>query len=257
MATDHLESDLERAKYLQNMLIGQATGGSADPQDFDELRKYFLYDPCTKSILPSFVRTNRDLPQFWQFIKSKFAHYAERREFIYSEFVPLLDFLERGKVLPNSNEITAVLSKFNSDGVSAVWKKALERAQTDSDGAVTAARSLLEAVCKHLLDELGVEYGKNPDITKLYSLVAENLKLSPDQHSEKIFKQILGGCSGVIGGLGLLRDKLGDAHGKGKFGVRPAPRHASLAVNLAGAMSMFLIETWDARKSEKNKNLAG
>jgi hypothetical protein len=48
----------------------------------------------------------------------------------------------------------------------------------------------------------------------------------------------------VVEGLGSLRNKIGDAHGTGKAAVRPAPRHAQLAVNLAGAMTTFLIETW-------------
>ena len=247
MATDHLTSDFERATYLQNMLIGQATGASADYQDFDELRRYFLNTPSTKSLLPSFVRTNRDLAQFWQFIKSKFGHYAERRDFIYTEFAPLLDFLE-GASTPSSQGISEVLSKYDPDAVHAAWSKALERAGTDPEGAVTAARSLLETVCKHLLDELGVTYGNSPDITKLYSLISKALNIAPDQHSELVFKQILGGCTTVVCGLGALRNKLGDAHGKGKVSVKPLPRHAKLAVNLAGTMSMFLVETWEARK---------
>ncbi len=248
MAIEHLESDLERAKYLQSMLIGKATGGTADTQDFEELRTYFLTKPDTKSLVPSFVRTNRDLYQFWQFIKHKFAHYSERSEFIWAEFAPLLDFLERGVVPPSSQGISEVLSKFDPDGVHAAWVKALERSGTDPEGAVTAARSLLETVCKHLLDETGVEYGDSPDITKLYSLISKGLNIAPDQHSEQVFKQILGGCSAVVGGLGALRNKLGDAHGKGKAGSRPLSRHANLAVNLAGAMAMFLVETWEARK---------
>ncbi|WP_246715459.1 abortive infection family protein [Rhizobium sp. BK512] len=35
------------------------------------------------------------------------------------------------------------------------------------------------------------------------------------------------------------------AHGKGgKLPVRPSPRHANLAVNMAGAMATFLVETF-------------
>ena len=29
---------------------------------------------------------------------------------------------------------------------------------------------------------------------------------------------------------------------------QPVPRHAALAVNLAGSMASFLIETWEARR---------
>jgi hypothetical protein len=36
-------------------------------------------------------------------------------------------------------------------------------------------------------------------------------------------------------------------HGKGKVAVKPAPRHAELAVNLAGALAIYLLSTWEAR----------
>lgn len=47
--------------------------------------------------------------------------------------------------------------------------------------------------------------------------------------------------------LGALRNRLSDAHGKGKGGVKAAPRHAELAVNLAGSTALFLLATWEAK----------
>jgi hypothetical protein len=132
-----------------------------------------------------------------------------------------------------------------------VWDKALKRAPSDPEGAITAARTLLEDVCKHLLDEgteAGSLYGPKDDLPKLYRLASEKLNLAPSQHSEEAFKRILGGCANVVEGLGSLRNKVGDAHGKGKRQVRVLPRHAHLAVNLAGAMALYLIETWEAQK---------
>ncbi len=52
----------------------------------------------------------------------------------------------------------------------------------------------------------------------------------------------------MVGGLGSLRNKLSDSHSKGRLPVKPAARHADLAVNLAGAMSTFLVSTWKDRK---------
>jgi len=53
----------------------------------------------------------------------------------------------------------------------------------------------------------------------------------------------------VVEGFGALRNKLSDPHGKGPKGAKPDTRHADLAVNLAGSMAMFLIETWEHRKN--------
>ncbi|HEY4761851.1 MAG TPA: abortive infection family protein [Thermoguttaceae bacterium] len=248
---EDLKTDFERAEYLQNLLISHATGGAANEGDYMHLRRHFLDQQSTGDLVPRFVRTNRDLSQFWQFIKAKFNNYAGRRQFIWDEFRPLLEYLERGGTPPSARMISETLQKFDAENVHAAWAKALERSTSDPDGAVTAARTLLETVCKHILEESKEEYGKNPNLPELYSLVAKRLRLSPTQHTEKAFRQILQGCSSVVDGLASIRNKLGDAHGQGKGGVRPKTRHAALAVNLAGAMAVFLVETWESRKDDQ------
>src|SRR6266699_1503228 len=55
-------------------------------------------------------------------------------------------------------------------------------------------------------------------------MVAERLHIAPSQHTEDAFRRILGGCTSVVEGLGTLRNKIGDAHGKGGKPVRAAPR---------------------------------
>ena len=64
-------------------------------------------------------------------------------------------------------------------------------------------------------------------------------------------KQVLGGCTAVVEGIGAIRNALGDAHGKGKLSTKPKARHAELAVNLAGACAIFLIETWEENHKKK------
>ena len=127
----------------------------------------------------------------------------------------------------------------------------MSRRNDDPEGAITAARTLVETVCKHILDKKGKPY-KNSDLPKLYRTVAEILKLAPSQYSEEAFKTILGGCQTVVNGLGTLRNKVSDAHGQSLNAVRPTPRHATLAVNLAGTMATFLIETW-LKEPQTNK----
>ncbi len=244
----HSSTDLERAENLQDLLISSATGGSAGGDDYKALRKHFLDDPETAPLLPVFVRSKRDLFQFWQFIKPKYGTYAERREFIWREFAPLLEFLERRTKKPSDEAISERLKSFDADGVHAVWVKALARRDSDPEGAITAARTLLETVCKHILDAAGVAYDRDTvDLPDLYRLTAKELNLAPGQHTENTFKKILGGVTSVVNELGSLRNRLGDAHGKGKRPVRPASRHAGLAVNLAGSIALFLVDTWLAR----------
>ncbi len=123
----------------------------------------------------------------------------------------------------------------------------MDRRVSDPDGAITMARSLLESVCKFVLEQTGVTYADSFDLPKLYGKVSEQLRLAPNQHSEAIVKQILGGCTSAVEGLGAFRNRDGDAHGKGKHQLKPKPRHAVLAVNLAGCIASFIVETWKSR----------
>jgi hypothetical protein len=127
------------------------------------------------------------------------------------------------------------------------WQSSFTRQETDPDGAITSARTLLETVCKFILDKAGVVYEDGWDLPKLYRQAATKLSLAPDQHHDPIVKQILGGCQTVDEGLGAFRNKYGDAHGKGNAAKAPSQRHASLAVNLAGTMAVFLIQTYEER----------
>ena len=245
-----LRTDLERATFLQNLLISRATGGAPKDTEYQAVRRILLENRDVADQLPSFVRTCRDLSQFWGYIKRENGQYEGRRQIIWAAFSPLLERLEGKSSKPSDAPISEGLKSFDSDGVHAVWTKALERRETDPDGAITAARSLLESVCKHVLDGAGTAYSRNgADLPELYKLVSKELNLAPNLHSEEVFKQILGGVTSVVHGLGAMRNRLGDAHGQGKAPVRPAPRHAQLAVNLAGSTALFIVETWEARKS--------
>jgi abortive infection Abi-like protein len=56
----------------------------------------------------------------------------------------------------------------------------------------------------------------------------------------------------LVNGIGTLRNRLSDSHGRGGKPVRPSPRHASLAVNLAGGVATFLVETFLAQEEGKS-----
>ncbi len=244
----------KKVEQLQNLLVALATGGGGDDATYKTLRRELLAEPSIADLIPDFVKSCRDLDHFWQYIKSAYAHYAERRLFLWSQFSPLLEALEANQGVPADDIVSTRVTTVNSATIHSLWAKALERRSRDPEGAITAARTLLESVCKHILDESGNTYPDDSDLPKLYRLAAEQLKIAPSQHSEHVFKQILGGCTSVVEGLGALRNRLGDSHGVGKKAVRPAPRHAELAVNLTGTMATFLIATWEVRQQQSTSD---
>lgn len=243
------ETLMERVLLLRNTLQARCTQDHLAMGDYEALRKELLEHPLTKPHMPAFVRQCRSTEEFWQFIKPQTSQYAERRAFLRDAFAPALDALEFSLATPADDCTLAILRRIDGTTVQDAWHKALERRTTDPEGALTIARTLIESVCKHILDEAGESYEEGFDLPKLYKLTAKRMNLTPAQHSEDVLKQILGGCASVIDGLGALRNRLSDAHGRGKKGVKPLPIHAELSVNLAGAMATFLLQTWEMRKS--------
>jgi len=151
---------------------------------------------------------------------------------------------------PADAAISNALKRFDPHDVAPRWAEAME-SRTELPGhAITLARTLLEDVCKWIITEAGETYKETDDLPALYKQLSKLLKLAPDDHTEQVFKQILGNCQSVVESLGALRNKLGDAHSIGPLRARPMPRHAALAVNLSGAMATFLVETWEARRTD-------
>ena len=247
---------IEQAEMMENILIACATIGCDKDQIYVCLRRQFMGDPLTNSRLPSFVHSNPDLSTFSGFIKLKYKSYGERREFIHEGFKPLIDYLS-GNIL--GDDVTSdTLKAFDIDSINATWGKALDRRTQDPKGAITLARTLLETVIKHILDKSGQEYSEREDLPKLYNKVAKQLNLAPTRHSEESVKAILGSIANLVNGIGTLRNQLSDAHGSGEKlegseqAVEPSIRHANLAVNTAGALATFLVQTYQEHHDRQN-----
>jgi hypothetical protein len=245
-------TDYHKAEALQEILIARATGEDASDSDYGLLRSHFI-NSSYSHLLPSWLMSKRTLSQFWPFIQTKFETYRERRKFIYDELSNLMSATEKNVPNPVEKSMAEILSSPSNDSVAQYWHKCSERVATDPEGAVTLARTLVETVLKHIVEDLGIQIEKkNPDLPELYSIVAKELNLSPQNHKENLIKGILSGCNSIVSGIGELRNLYGDAHGKERKSVRIEPRHAFLAVNLAGSMASFLIAT--AEKSNKSLN---
>jgi hypothetical protein len=242
---------LRNAEAFQNLLVSRATGEMVDPLEYKQLREVLLSNKTNNYLLPRFIRTCRDLSQFWSFIQAKFPTYQERRIYLWEEFSHLFEELELSQANPPDLDVAETLSKLETHRIKEIWDIALSRRTEDPEGAITSARALIESVCKSILEDAGVSYTNQDDLPKLYKMTAEILNIAPSNHTDLVFKQILGGCTSVVHGLASLRNKLGDAHGPGKRPVKPSPRHAELAVNLAGSMALFLVNTRESNKKKR------
>lgn len=88
------ESNFKLALLLQELLINRSINGRYDNDHYKKMREYLIKNSNIRNHLPDFVNNNRTLDQFWQYIKSKYDHYSERRIFISEQFAQLLTYLE-------------------------------------------------------------------------------------------------------------------------------------------------------------------
>ena len=242
------ESTLEKVKMLEGILIAVARGGSHEDRSdnnrrYNQLYNELMKDLQIKQILPEFVRIFPNISGFWPFIKQEANSYDERQKFINKTFKPLIEHLEGLDRAPSDIVISDTLWTFD-EVVDADWSKALERRTTDPKGAITMARTLLETVIKRILDDLAEGYTDRDDLPKLYKKLAKVLNLAPSEHSEEPIKVILGSATNLVNGISMLRNRLSDSHGRaGPLPIRPSSHLASLAVNTAGSVAAFLVET--------------
>jgi len=70
-----------------------------DERVYLRLRRDFMNDPNTASLLPKFVRAAQDRSAMWAFLKDFSGQWEPRRQLVRSEFAPMIDALERGPSL--------------------------------------------------------------------------------------------------------------------------------------------------------------
>lgn len=120
--------------------------------------------------------------------------------------------------------------------------------QKDFDGAITNARSLVEAVLTAIEAKFDAEPPKyDGDLQKLYKRVQSHLNLSPENNQiGENLKQLLRGFVNIINGIAGLSNKMGDRHVRE---YKPAQHHAVLIVNSAMTLVNFVFDTYSYQKN--------
>ncbi len=108
------------------------------------------------------------------------------------------------------------------------------------------AKTLIESMCKAVLDEHSVDYSKNDDLPKLFKLATRKLSFLPFTASDgvevdKSLKKTLSGLNTAVLGICELRNQCGFAsHGSGTAKPALEKIQAMLAAEAADAIVGFL-----------------
>ncbi|MCX6960737.1 MAG: abortive infection family protein [Verrucomicrobia bacterium] len=117
----------------------------------------------------------------------------------------------------------------------------------DFDGAITNARSLVEAVLIEIEKQLSpAPQQYDGDLVKLNKRVQMLLNLDPSRKDiSDILRQVLSGLTSVVNGLAGMRNKMSDAH---VAGYKALKHHAKLAVNSAKTFADFIFDSYSYQK---------
>ena len=124
-------------------------------------------------------------------------------------------------------------------------------------GAATLARTLLESTLKYLYEEMFDNPYEFLSIQDLYKKIAKKLNIHASSDLSDDLKKIVGGMSGVVSGIGSVRNKAGDSHGQSdSLKYKIEKHHAILVVNAAQTITYFLIDVYEnSSKSKTNKSI--
>lgn len=136
------------------------------------------------------------------------------------------------------------------DTIQREWDRAKLSVVSDSADALTAASSMIEATYKFILHDMGHSFPSNQEMRGLSKTVHQLLHISPDLEADEDFRALFQGTISIVQSVNSLRTKIGDAHGASPTRRHPVARHARLAVNVAGAVCVFLLETYQEMKTE-------
>ena len=140
-------------------------------------------------------------------------------------------------------------SAIRTDVLSLAYVRELETktdqrfASADFEGAITTARTALEAVLGELEQRMSGAKGEHKgDLQRQFKAVAKQLRIDEErQDLDDNFKQVVRGLVQIVNGLAPLRNKMSDGHPRER---KPAAHHARVVANAAKTVAAFLVESY-------------
>jgi len=157
--------------------------------------------------------------------------------------------LKSGAGLP-SRQLVDILHSGDFTVIENEFHRSLTLSETDPPAAITAASSLVEALCKTYIEDNGLQMPDTQTITPLWKIIRDHIGLVPSPEVQEDMKRIMQGLASIIDGVGALRTHVGSAHGRSPSSPTVSPIEARLAVNSAHTAAIFILETWNSKKKK-------
>lgn len=148
-----------------------------------------------------------------------------------------------------TRSLEELLSRRDIPAVEIEFQRALSNVEEDPPAAVTAACAILEATCKVYITEEELAMPRDRSLQPLWQIVKRHLGLDPSVVEDADLIRVLGGLTTVVDGVASFRTHAGSAHG-GASEPSVTPRKARLAVHAAHTICLFVLETWEASRTD-------
>lgn len=131
--------------------------------------------------------------------------------------------------------------------IEAEFSRAVGQLESDPHAAITAASSIIEALCKTYIETFKLELPSVQSIGPLWRIVQSHLGLNIDPTLRDDQKRILQGLASIVDGVGAYRTHIGSAHGRGVAPPTIEVSEARLAVNASHTLVIFSMERWHSK----------
>lgn len=148
---------------------------------------------------------------------------------------------------PAARTLSDYLRTGDFSSVEVEFDRAIKQLDTDPNAAITAASSIIEALCKTYIETFGLQMPSNQSIGPLWRVLQGHLGLNADPTLREDQRRILQGLASVVDGVGAYRTHIGSAHGRGMSPPSISVSEARLAVNASHSLVIFVMEIWRGR----------
>jgi hypothetical protein len=162
--------------------------------------------------------------------------------------------LGRSDVQVAARQVADLIKSRDLPALEAEFTPLAARASEHPRDALSAAANIVEAVLGEMVAAFNLKPPANRTLNTLWSTVKPAINADPSAMPDPELRKIAGAMAAMVEGLQGLRDDKSRAHA-----MRPElarsykiePRHARLAVNAALALTVFLLEAWQAIEERK------
>jgi hypothetical protein len=188
---------------------------------------------------------------------SGYSRYDEKYARIYNKCKVIMDRLE-GSASIIAKTADELKDKFSSEYMSQQIELMLSLRSSNPTQAIGLAKELIESCCKTILDDFGIAYDGNDNVSQLTKKTMDALNLLPENvqatvQEEDAIKSVLGNLRAIPTKLAEIRNPFGSGHGKSASFQGLEARHAQLAIGSSITFVDFIWSTFESETLGKSK----